>query len=67
MVITNEMRWEFIRKYWDEFRGEIFNYEDGSFQFSPCNREGTDGGKDLESFVDKMIRREKKNASTVKL
>lgn len=62
MVITDEERWKFIKKYWDEFRGEIFNYEDGSFMFSPSNRPGTDGGKDLESFVDRMIRKERKKA-----
>jgi hypothetical protein len=60
MQITDEMRWKFIAKYWDNFHGDVFKYEDGSFMFSPYREEGTQGGKDLESFVDRMIRKESK-------
>jgi hypothetical protein len=53
-------RWRWFQKYWDSMNADVFKYEDGSFTFSHLNRSYTDGGKDLESFVDRMMRKEVK-------
>lgn len=63
MKITDEMRWQYIKQYWDGFQGDVFKYDDGSFMFSHYRKGGTDGGKDLESFVDRMIRKGSINKS----
>jgi hypothetical protein len=56
---TDEQRWQWFKKYWDALTADVYKYEDGSFTFSHLKLPYTDGGKDLESFVDRMMRKEK--------
>lgn len=57
---TDAERWQWFQKYWDTLDADVFKYDDGSFMFSHLHKPGTDGGKDLQSFVDRMMRKERK-------
>lgn len=63
-MITDEQRWQRFKKYWDEFRGDVFRYDEGRFLFSPYNPdEPVASGNNLEKFIDWLIRKESKNES----
>jgi hypothetical protein len=58
MQITNEQRWLAIKQFFDEFRGDIWSYPDGSIGFSPTDGlQKSTGAKDIESFADKLVRK----------